>query len=171
MGTETNAEYFDKQESQYTESTQTRILHSYGLDTLNWESYVLKRKINLTLQKTESDSTITFQLFDVNNKYNFGKTTYIKNDKSIYISGEKHRIIEPNKYLNKEISNIAFDLYDALEPPTDWNGPFLFNIEYGILNMDVWSASLKMFVLPNDFKSDVKSDLLDKENNAEKNER
>jgi hypothetical protein len=172
MGTKTDAEYFEKQKRKISESNQKRILYSYGLDTLNWEDYVLKRKVDMILRKTERDSTITFQLFDVKDTLdNYGFTQYVKHDESIYIVGEKHKIIERNKYLNKEISNIAFDLYDAVEPPTDWNGPFLFNMEYGILNIEAWSAGRKLFILPTDYNSDIISELLDKEINAEKNER
>ena len=62
-------------------------------------------------------------------------------------------------------------MYDAVEPPTDWNGPFLFNKEYGILNIEAWSAGRKIFILPTDYKADIKSELLEKEISAKKNER
>ena len=41
MGTKTDAKYFEKQKISITESNQKRILYSYGLDTLNWEDYVV----------------------------------------------------------------------------------------------------------------------------------
>ena len=172
MGTKTDAEYFEKQKTITAESNQKRTLYSYGLDTLNWEDYVLKRKVDMILRKTERDSTITFRLFDIKDTLdNYGFTQYVKHDKSIYMVGEKHKIIKQNKYLNKEISNIAFDLYDAVEPPTDWNGSFLFNKEYGVLNIEAWSAGRKIFILPTNYKSDVKSELLDKKINTKENER
>ena len=172
MGTKTDTKYFKKQKARIAESNQRRTLYSYGLDTLNWEDYVLKRKVDMILRKTERDSTITFRLLDVKDTLdNYGFTQYVKHDKSIYIVGEKHNIIEQNKYLNKEISNIAFDLYDALEPPTDWNGPFLFNKEYGILNIEAWSAGRKIFILPTNYTFDIKSELLDKKINMKENER
>lgn len=172
MGTKTDTEYFEKQKVRIAESNQKRTLYSYGLDTLNWKDYILKRKVDMILRKTERDSTIKFQLFDVKDTLdNYGFTQYVKHDKSIYRAGEKHNIIEKNKYLNKEISNIAFDLYDAVEPPTDWNGPFLFNKEYGVLNIEVWSAGRKIFILPTNYESDIKSELLDKKINTKENER
>ncbi len=172
MGVKTDSEYSRIQKTRVSESNQKRVLYSYGLDTLNWEDYVLKRKVDMILRKTERDSTITFQLFDIKDTFdNYGSTQFVKHDKSIYIVGEKHKIIEPNKYLNKEISDLAFDLYDAVEPPTDSNGPFLFNIDYGVLNIEAWSEGRKIFILPTNYKSDIKSELLDKKINVEKNER
>lgn len=172
MGTKTDAEYFEKQKLKITEYNQSRILYSYGLDTLNWEDYVLKKKVDMILRKTERDSTLTFRLFDAKDTLdNYGFTQYVKHNESIYIVGEKHEIIERNKYLNKEISNIAFDLYDAVEPPIDGNGPFLFNQIYGILNIEGWSAGRKVFILPTDYNGDIKTELIDMEINTQKNER
>ena len=166
IGTKTDTEYFEKHKQNFTESNQNRILYSYGLDTLNWESYVLKRKVDMILGKTESDSTITFHLIDLKDTVdNYGFTQYLKFDKSIYIVGEKHHITEPNKYLNKNISSIPFDLYDAVDPPTDWNGPFLFNPNYGVLNIETWSAGRKIFILPTNYKDDIIAELLDKKIN------
>ena len=59
MGTKTDSEYFDKQKSKLAESSENRILYVYGLDTLNWENYELKRNLNLTLKKTELDTIVT----------------------------------------------------------------------------------------------------------------
>jgi hypothetical protein len=172
MGTKTDAEYFEKQNRKITEYNQSRILYSYGLDTLNWEDYVLKKKVDMILRKTERDSTLTFRLFDVKDTLdNYGFTQYVKHNESIYIVGEKHEIIERNKCLNKEISNIAFDLYDAVEPLTDWNGPFLFNQIYGVLNIEGWSTGRKVFILPADYNGDIKTELIDMEINMQKNER
>lgn len=166
VGTKTDTEYFEKHKQNFTEFNQNRILYSYGLDTLNWVNYVLKRKVDMILKKTESDSTITFHLIEIKDTLdNYSFTRYSKFDKSIYIVGEKHHIIEPNKYLNKNISNIPFDLYDAVDPPTDWNGPFLFNTTYGLLNIETWSAGMKIFILPTNYEADIKVELLDKKIN------
>jgi hypothetical protein len=138
-------------------------LHSYGLDTLNWENYILKRKIELTLKKTERDSTITFRFKDPSDSLmNYGSFQFVKIDKSIYIIGEKHHIIESKKYLNKNLSDKPFDLYELVESYDDANGPFLFNSDYGVLNLDAWSAGRQLFYLPKDSNLDIEQELLKK---------
>jgi len=148
---------------QFTELTQTRILHSFGLDTLNWEDYVLKRKIELTLKKTIRDSTITFRLNDPKDSLtNYGSFKFIKHNKILFVFGDEHHIIENGKYLNKNLSELPFDLYELKEPYADANGPFLFNSDYGVLNLDVWSAGRQLFYLPEESKVDIEKELLRK---------
>ncbi|MGY5353475.1 hypothetical protein [Wenyingzhuangia sp. IMCC45467] len=142
---------------------QNRVLYSYGLDTLNWEKYVVKRKVNLVQSKIERDSTITYNLIaPMDTITNYGSTLFVKHEKSIYISGQKHRVIESKKYINKDISPMPFDLYDLVEPYVDANGPFLFNTDYGILNLQVWSAGLQILYLPNESIVEIEKELLQK---------
>ena len=163
MGTKTDAEYFKGEKSIVSKSEQNRVLYSYGLDTLNWEKYVLKRKVNLILNRTERDSTITFRFIDPKDTLdNYGSTQFVKYNKSIYIVGDKHHIIESEKYLNKNISKYPFDLYDLVESYDDANGAFLFNADYGILNVEVWSAGRQIFYLQNDSIVDIEKELLRK---------
>ncbi len=163
MGTKTDAKYFKGEKSIVSKSEQNRVLYSYGLDTLNWEKYVLKRKVNLILNRTERDSTITFRFIDPKDTLdNYGSTQFVKYNKSIYIVGDKHHIIESEKYLNKNISKYPFDLYDLVESYDDANGAFLFNADYGILNVEVWSAGRQIFYLPNDSIVDIEKELLRK---------
>ena len=170
--TKSNDKFFEDNKLSHSESRYDRILYSYGLDTLNLQNYVLKRKVKMILKKTERDSTITFQLVDTNDTLNnYGFTQYAKYDKSIYIVGQKHEIIESKRYINKEISNIAFDLYDAVDPPTDWNGPFLFNLTYGVLNIEAWSSGRKVLILPTNYNRNIKAELLNKNINVQQNER
>ncbi len=161
MRTKTENEYFEKQKQNYTELTQKRILYSYGLDTLNWENYVLKRKINLTLKKIERDSTIFFALSSsLDSTDTYGSIQYVKIDSSLYIYGEKYHIIEAEKYFNKNLSKFQFDLYELIESYDDANGPFLFNTDYGILNVEAWSAGRQIFYLPNESTVDIEKELL-----------
>ncbi|MCF8716418.1 hypothetical protein JM658_16440 [Joostella atrarenae] len=163
MGTKTDAEYFEKQNNVITKSTHNRILYSYGLDTLNWEKYVLKRKIELILNKTERDSTITYRFVDPKDTLDdYISAQYVKHEKSLYIVGDKHHIIEPKKYFNKNLSEFPFDLYDLVESYDDANGAFLFNTDYGILNSEVWSAGRQIFYMPNESTVDIEIELLRK---------
>ena len=161
MGKKTNAEYFEKRNKIISESKQNRILYSYALDTLNWEKYVLKIKIDLILNKTERDSTITYRFIDPKDTLdNYGSVQFVKQDKSIYIVGDKHKIIEEKKYLNKNLSEFPFDLYELIEPYDDANGPFLFNTDYGILNIEAWSAGRQIFYMPTETTVDIEKELL-----------
>lgn len=163
MGTKADSEYFEKDKKNYKVSSHERILYSYGLDTLNWENYVLKRKINLTLKRVERDSTINFRFIDQKDSLqNHISVQFIKHDKSLYIIGDKHHIIESEKYSNKNLSELPFDLYELIEPYADANGPFLFNSDYGVLNLDVWSAGKQLFYLPKESKVDIEKELLRK---------
>lgn len=163
MGKKTDAEYFEKKNNIISKSKKHRILYSYGLDTLKWEKYVLKRKIDLILNKTERDSTIFFALTSaLDSTDTFGSIQYVKIDSSLYIYGEKYHIIQAEKYLNKNLSEFPFDLYELIESYADANGPFLFNTDYGILNVEAWSAGRQIFYLPNESTVDIEKELLRK---------
>ena len=161
MGTKTDSEYFDKQKSKLAESSENRILYVYGLDTLNWENYELKRNLNLTLKKTELDTIVNYLYVNSKDSLDiYGSIQFRKKDKSIYIVGDKHHIIEPKKYMNKNLSEFPFDLYELIEPYDDANGPFLFNSDYGILNIEAWSAGKQLFYLPTNSKINIEEELL-----------
>ncbi|GHA51613.1 hypothetical protein GCM10007103_35090 [Salinimicrobium marinum] len=163
MGTKTDSDYFEKRYQGSTELTETRILYSFGLDTIQWEEYVLKRKVQLDLKKIERDSTISYHYVDPKDSLaNYGSVQFVRRDKSLYILGEKHHILEPKKYHNKHLSQFPFDLYELVEPYDDANGPFLFNPDYGLLNLEVWSAGKQMFYLPTDSKINIEKELLRK---------
>ena len=163
MGTKTDDKYFEKQKQNYTESTQKRILYSYGLDTVNWKNYVFKRKISLKLKKIERDSTIFFSLTSTKDSTDtYGSIQFVKIDSSLYIYGEKHHIVEKNKFYNQNISKFPFDLYDLIKPYPDANGAFLFNSDYGVLNVESWSTGRQLFYLPTESNVDIEKELLRK---------
>jgi len=163
MGTKIDAKYFEKQNNIISKSTQNRVLYSYGLDTLNWGKYVLKRKDELILNKTERDSTITYRFVNPKDTLvNYILAQFVKHEKSLYIIGDRHQIIESKKYFNKNLSEFPFDLYDLVESYDDANGAFLFNTDYGVLNSEVWSAGRQIFYMPNESKVDIEKELLRK---------
>ncbi|WP_133672001.1 MULTISPECIES: hypothetical protein [Flavobacteriaceae] len=161
MGKRADIDNFKKQKTIISETSENRILYTYGLDTVNWEKYVFKRKVELILTKTELDSTIFFNLIGaVDSSDTFGSTQFVKIDSSLYILGDKHHIIEKEKYFNEDISKYPFDLYDLVNPYPDANGSFLFNSDYGTLNVESWSAGKQLFYLPINSKVDIEKELL-----------
>ncbi len=57
---------------------------------------------------------------------------------------------------------MPFDLYELVESYNDANGPFLFNSDYGVLNLDVWSAGRQLFYMPVESNVDIEKELLRK---------
>ena len=153
--------YPNEQKSKLTEivEKEDRILYKYAFNS----TYYLNYTERLNFKKTVQDSIVIFEYESSIDNLKWTNIRYNKKTKHLTVLGIDFQILVPNKYLNENISKLSFDLYDYSKPTDNGNAAFLFNREYGILNIDPSNKGYQVFFMPSfDYKEIIDKDLLRK---------
>ncbi len=84
---------------------------------------------------SENDSLIIYNYLNLNNVKKNLNFKFIKKNEQLWFA-DRFKIIENSTLSFKDISNIEFKRYELSKPEVDGNGPFFFNRNYGVLNLD-----------------------------------
>lgn len=132
--------------------TENRTLYVFDMDTLK-----RTEKYKLTIET--KDSIIKYKYQNLNEDENNINLSFNINSKILSKAFWEFKLTKKNKYSESKLSETEFDLYELKEPVTDGNGPMLFNINYGILNIDNgWG--MKFIYLKSDDDSKLTNDII-----------
>ena len=119
----------------------------------------LKRTEKYKLTIETKDSIIKYKYQNLNEDENNINLSFNINSKILSKAFWEFKLTKKNKYSESKLSETEFDLYELKEPVTDGNGPMLFNINYGILNIDNgWG--MKFIYLKSDDDSKLTNDII-----------
>ena len=132
--------------------SENRTLYIFDLDSL-------KRTENYKLTIETKDSIIKYEYLNLDDNEKNVNLRFNLNSKTLSLDFWEFELTKKNKYSESELSETEFDLYKLKEPITDGNGPMLFNINYGILNIDNgWG--MKFIYLKSDNNSKLTTNII-----------
>ena len=119
-----------------------RTLFVYGLDSLRSEKMEFKRQIPFELRVTENDSARIYQYIEKTDTTKQSFFVLRNKDKRMYWSSWEFKV-EATEEFEINGKTIKFDLYRKDVPSMTGTGPFYFNEDYGVLDVNGYS---RMFI-------------------------
>jgi hypothetical protein len=116
------------------------------------DSLIFKRPYKLSIVDKDSFLVYRYVTPEIDSKKVRNITfRYTKSDKLITMGPFQFEMVKVNAFQNENLGNIPFDLYELNESVMDGNGPMLFNVEYGALNIDKFD---QLIFIPSEIHND-----------------